>query len=123
MWGGEGDDIIYGGFANDNIVINGNEGDDIIYPGSEIAIEEKVRGGKGDDLINPVELEFDDAGMLITDLTMSENGAVYGALRDWRGGEGDDTIWGAYQPTGDPIYLGGNGDDTIYGSFMGSNFD
>ena len=83
MWGGEGDDIIYGGIAHDNTFINGNEGDDVIYPGSETVIEDRVRGGKGDDLINPVELVFDDSGMLTTDLTLPANQAVYGNMANW----------------------------------------
>ena len=73
MWGGEGDDVIYGGFGHMNQYLNGNEGDDIIYPGSRISVTDRVRGGKGDDMINPVVLEFDDAGMLTTDLTDRAN--------------------------------------------------
>ena len=76
-----------------------------------------MRGGKGDDLINPVELVFDDMGMLTTDLTIRDNQAVYGIGGNWQGGEGDDKIWGAYKPTSDALYLGGNGDDTIYGGW------
>ena len=83
MWGGEGDDIIYGGFSNMNTFINGNEGDDVIYPASETVTEDRVRGGKGDDLINPVELVFDDSGVLTTDLTLSANQAVYGNMANW----------------------------------------
>ena len=76
-----------------------------------------MRGGKGDDLINPVELVFDDMGMLTTDLTDMANQSTYGVGGNWQGGEGNDTIWGAYQPTSEPKYLGGNGDDTIYGGW------
>ena len=50
MWGGEGDDRIFGG-VNTSIrqVLNGNEGDDIIYPGSSVYGTTTVNGGKGDD--------------------------------------------------------------------------
>ena len=35
IWGGEGDDIIYGGDTiKTRQILNGNEGDDIIFPGS-----------------------------------------------------------------------------------------
>ena len=37
-----------------NEYINGNEGDDIIYPASNTIATDRIRGGKGDDLINPV---------------------------------------------------------------------
>ena len=73
IWGGSGDDVLYGGFDNMNEYINGNDGDDIIYPASNTMVTDRVRGGKGDDLINPVELEYDDAGTLTTDLTSREN--------------------------------------------------
>ena len=122
MFGGEGNDVLYGGFLNDNEYITGNDGDDIIYPASEILVTDRVRGGKGDDLINPVELEYDDAGTLITDLTSRENQSAYGdAETNWQGGEGNDTIWGKYMPGGDQTYEGGNGDDTIYGAYGQTN--
>ena len=35
IWGGEGDDTIFGGnLARTRQILNGNEGDDIIYPGT-----------------------------------------------------------------------------------------
>ena len=118
MWGGEGDDVIYGGFGHMNQYLNGNEGDDIIYPGSRISVTDRVRGGKGDDMINPVVLEFDDAGMLTTDLTDRANQAVDStAPASWQGGEGDDTIWGSSGATMDQVYEGGNGNDTIYAPY------
>ena len=115
MWGGEGDDVITGGRDTMNTFINGNEGDDVIYPASGTTVEDRVRGGKGDDIINPVTLVFDDTGMQTTDLTSPDNQAALSVGGNWQGGEGNDTIYGAYKPTSDAYYLGGNGDDTIYG--------
>ena len=58
QWGGEGDDEIHGG--NDNLIVSlsGNQGNDVIYPGSDIVTSEEIRGGKGDDVINPIEIVF-----------------------------------------------------------------
>ena len=83
IWGGEGDDTLYGGLNNMNTYINGNEGDDVIYPASMTMVEDRVRGGKGNDIINPVELVFDDSGMLLTDLTDPTNQSVYGTSANW----------------------------------------
>ena len=55
----------------------------MIYPASMTTNLDRVRGGKGDDIINPVELVFDDSGMLLTDLTDSANQSVYGTNANW----------------------------------------
>ena len=118
IWGGSGEDILYGGYDNDNEYINGNDGDDIIYPASGTVVTDRVRAGKGDDQINPVVLEFDGAGAITTDLTSRVNQSTYGtAPTNWQGGEGNDTIWGKFMPGADQVYEGGNGDDTIYGAY------
>lgn len=68
IWGGSGNDIIYGGpgKAGDDgtvSVLDGNSGDDIIYPAfGRAAGVNYVHGRKGDDNINPVEKLFDADG-------------------------------------------------------------
>ena len=58
QWGGEGDDVIHGGNMNLIVSLSGNQGNDVIYPGTDISVSEEIRGGKGDDIINPTEIIF-----------------------------------------------------------------
>ena len=36
----------------------------------------------------------------------------------FRGGEGNDKIWGSYDPSGAILIEGGNGDDSLYGAYL-----
>ena len=80
-----------------------------------------VNGGKGDDLINPWELTYDDVmDELVEDVSdamafpLNSRGGIGQTLR---GGEGNDKIWGPYLPLGAMLIEGGNGDDSLYGAY------
>ena len=90
-----------------------------------------IFGGKGDDIINPLRVTFDDDGrptsvgtsvIYATDTTVDETAtldgfASYGAPNAfWDGGEGDDIIFASEGSQYDSTYLGGNGDDKLYGT-------
>ena len=105
FFGGEGDDTVYPGKnVQNSIIANGDEGDDTLY--SSIAndfelVSEVLRGGKGDDWINPIELAFDangDVDVANTEWVVDPSNSIpfnYGtATRRYYGGEGDDEIWG-----------------------------
>ena len=77
LWGGEGQDVIYGGYSTRSQQIFGNEDDDVIHPGSSAARGVTVRGGKGYDIINPLR-----------DGTTMNNGETF------YGDQGNDMIWG-----------------------------
>ena len=88
-----------------------------------------VNGGKGDDLINPWELAYDENDMLLTDPSdaMTTGYGVganskYGHAQTLRGGEGNDKIWGPYKAYGDILIEGGNGDDHLYGAYGQSGY-
>ena len=83
-----------------------------------------VNGGKGDDLINPWELTYDENDDLVQDLTDTTTygygvgaNSRYGSGQTLRGGEGNDKIWGPYLPNGEILIEGGNGDDSLYGAY------
>ena len=80
-----------------------------------------VNGGKGDDLINPWELTYDDNGDLVGDISDTKTYGVqnsrYGQGQTLRGGEGNDKIWGGYLSNGLNVIEGGNGDDSLYGAY------
>ena len=44
------------------------------------------------------------------------NNSKLNNIENFYGGDGDDTIWGGWTPTGPVLYKGGAGDDTIYGA-------
>ena len=119
QWGGVGDDEIHSG--NDNLIVslNGNQGDDVIYPGTGIVTSEEIRGGKGDDIINPTEIVYAMDGSLDASTFAGTAGMVTGAATTkWFGNDGDDTIWGRIQMQGaESSIYGGNGNDKIYGSY------
>ena len=123
LWGGADDDLINPGQGADTVYANGNEGDDTIEGSIGVMTSETIRGGKGDDIINPIELVY-NSGVVDVDNTewvfdpygVSDFNYGTGA-RDWDGGEGDDVIWGASKHTGTLQMLGGNGQDTIYAPF------
>ena len=82
-----------------------------------------MNGGKGDDLINPWELTYDD-----NDEVEQQNPGstkTYGFANSrfgstdmtMRGGEGNDKIWGPHKYYGTILIEGGNGDDSLYGAY------
>jgi hypothetical protein len=77
-------------------------------------------GGKGDDLINPWELTYDDNGDLVQDVSDTKAYGInarngYGLTL--RGDEGNDKIWGPFMTMGEVLIEGGNGDDSLYGAY------
>ena len=72
LFGGEGDDLMYGGddlaagFDGINYM-HGGAGDDIILPGNMNYGETKVRGGKGDDKINVYNEKADGTSIVDAD--------------------------------------------------------
>ena len=120
IWGGEGSDKLYGG--TDTVVqqiIYGNSGDDIIHPyGGHLDI--RASGGKGNDTINPVTKVDDGTGMGSYTFTNNAegNGTNAGVGEKFYGGDGDDTIWGGWEPLNQPVlYKGGAGNDKLYGAY------
>lgn len=102
MFGGAGNDTIYGGAGND--VIDGGLGDDVIYGGDG---DDIIDGGLGDDVIyggDGNDLIFGGEG---NDELWGEEGddALFG-------GGGDDVIYGG---DGNDNLFGDGGDDTLYG--------
>ena len=68
IWGGSGQDYIYGGNNSAMTILNGNEGNDWISVGNRNgeAGTVTVDGGKGDDIINEVPEVFDANGDLVS---------------------------------------------------------
>ena len=76
-------------------------------PNSDVDGFSKIFGGKGDDIINPLRVTFDDENRVVevgTDVTYNDDNTVdLDANRDfwslgvrnveWDGGEGDDIIF------------------------------
>ena len=119
QWGGVGDDEINAGSDNLIVSLNGNQGDDVIRPGSGIMTSEEIRGGKGDDIINPLEIVFTMAGTVDPATFTDKAGLMTGASTyKWFGNDGDDIMFGRYQMQGaESSIYGGNGNDKIYGSY------
>ena len=119
MWGGEGNDYMRGGNDAGESKINGNGGSDIIHPGSDATVSVDVRGGKGDDIINPTVWDgtefktLDAQGELID----QDNGASGNNDEFLYGDEGDDTIWAGRDIVDEIIVMGGSGNDNVYGAY------
>ena len=127
LFGGEGDDLMYGGdmiaAGTDGInYMHGGDGDDIILPGDTNYGETKVRGGKGNDQINVYNEKADGTSIVNADGTydfteiemLTSTNIDQNGLYD--GGDGDDEIWGPWTVYGTQVpfrLYGGNGDDTI----------
>ncbi|SHE54165.1 Ca2+-binding protein, RTX toxin-related [Loktanella atrilutea] len=120
--GGAGDDLIYGGVDDDKIL--GDGGDDIIYGGQG---NDSVSGGAGND-----EVYGDDGDDFVgggfgggndTLFGGAGNDTLNGSLDDdtLYGGDGNDTLSGAegndtfYGGAGEDKIQGNKGDDLIYG--------
>ena len=92
-----------------------------------------IRAGKGDDIINPIKIDFDDENKPINisnevifnsgdpetvDTSATLGSTITHALRNnapvWDGGEGDDIINASHINFFGATYLGGNGDDKLY---------
>ena len=94
-----------------NTIAHGNESDDTLYSSisADRRLEQEIlRGGKGDDRINPIELVFDSDGNVDVDNTEFvidfQNNAPFNlgtGTRKYYGGEGDDEIWGATKSYGE----------------------
>ncbi len=91
IYGGDGQDSIYGGSGGED-TLDGGDGNDLIYGGSS-----------GDDSIGNV-----DDSLLGSD----GNDVIYG-------GGGDDSIYGS--DGGDETLIGGDGNDVIYGGSNGND--
>ena len=46
-----------------------------------------------------------------------DNTAKGNNVENFYGGDGDDTIWGGWEPVGPVLYKGGAGDDKLYGAY------
>lgn len=129
LFGGEGDDLIRGGYQGTSdggseglFYADGGAGDDIIQPYQyyeDVDIDILIRGGKGNDKINVYEGSdlYDTDGSI--DASVYERRVAddsYGKLT-FDGGEGDDEIWMMQDwsnSDGDhPRLYGGNGDDIL----------
>ena len=125
LWGGEGNDLIYGAPSNEQSWIFGNQGHDTIFPGSygtdsdatTTLFDSHIRAGKGNDVVNPVRVN--EAGVSLvpatpnridTDATgfadFTELGGYQTTNFNWKGNEGDDTMWTAYGWTGHSFLYG-----------------
>ncbi|MFQ6100247.1 MAG: calcium-binding protein [Anaerolineae bacterium] len=118
IYGSEFDDFIAGGGRGD--LIYGNGGDDAIDGGSK---DDTIYGGDGNDIIfggvgsSPAsgvgcELQTAAAEPLINHLAMFGQLASAGANYLWKGGSGDDTIYGG---DGNDCINAGSGEDFVYG--------
>ena len=76
LWGGEGNDYVYGGPSLlGNSFIFGNGGHDVLFAGAygddsggtNDFPDSTIYGGKGDDLINPLKVDPNDATMVVPD--------------------------------------------------------
>ena len=122
LWGGAGHDLMYGASTTGRSYLFGNEGDDRIIPGSygddsslsapNLDYDSEIRGGKGNDIINPMRADNSAAiGVPVPDteraLALDTHGAYQTYGVNWKGGPGEDTIWGPFDPYGD-VKLYGN---------------
>ena len=86
-----------------------------MHPGSEVTTHVTVKGGKGDDIINPVSKTFDANG----DQTGYKLNAMTNNIEKFYGDEGNDTIWGGWGTVvtnAESIAInGGIGNDKLYG--------
>jgi hypothetical protein len=92
-------------------VIQGNDGNDEIHPGDSGVVLSTVRGGKGDDIINPFATKAVPANGVLPQTGW--DGTTTNKDEHWYGDEGDDIIYGGQMSTGVQILRGGSGDDKI----------
>lgn len=131
IWGGEGNDEIYGGamIGATGSFINGNQGHDVIHPGSygNAAGSSNINAGKGDDIVNPFSWDY-TAGALTgvspaSKRPIASTGGQMNYGVNWKGGPGDDTMWHAYQLNGSATMgeygklYGNSGNDKLYGAW------
>ena len=91
----------------------------MIYPGTNVMTAEEIRAGKGDDIINPIEIVFAMDGSVDPSTFADTAGMMTGtSTQKWFGNDGDDIMWGRNQMQGaESAIYGGNGNDKIYGSY------
>lgn len=124
IWGGSGDDKIYGAPGLDGVVkINGNEGDDLVYAGDDVEGTITVNLGKGNDQFNTIQsgadamyttyAELPDANMSLVKVFGGEGDDVINAMNAgvssaglYYGGQGNDIIRGPVENDGQMIFAG-----------------
>ena len=124
-FGGEGHDYIKGGSRGTDSKIWGGSGDDFIRSGEKHTGSVVVKAGKGDDIINETVYndETDQFGVYRQIIlgTGAEFIAKFGermnAEEKFYGEQGDDKIWIGGKVIGNAFAHGGTGDDTIYGGY------
>ena len=109
LWGGEGADYLRGGGTSDEMTIFGGDGDDFIRPSGNHETA-TIHGGKGDDIINEVVFDEEQGLFGIRRRYDRADGVVFRVTGDeapFRSRYGD-------SGTTDEAFYGQQGDDKIW---------